>query len=309
MKKKQPKGFNPLARISAAKIRALSATSDQMMRSILLEDRQGTLDTTTRQIQKMLKAESCAIYLVTDNARDVLKLESSYTDKFKEICNSRDTPIKIQSLKHKGLTGHIANKGKVVNMSISEMRANEYRANTPPDHLKSRTCFSLLAFPLKDRKGRRLGLLKSENKKGADGVSNAASLFTDEDQFIASILANKVAIVLENLRSHDVLQGLIQDTQGDKNYNLILKKILHRAVTFMRADRGDLALWSEQKHDLIIASVWGETVNIVAQPGQPVPTPSIIRSVWGKIGPSPVPFCQECQTTEGLLPDKSSNQK
>src|ERR1017187_3318174 len=58
----------------------------------------------------------------------------------------------------------------------------------------------------------------------------------------------------------------------------------------MRADRGDLALWSEQKHDLIIASVWGETVNISAQSGHPVPTPSIIRSAWKKKTSRPLLF-------------------
>lgn len=282
MKKKQLKGFHPLANIPASQLKALSETSDQMMRSILLEDRQRTLDTVTRHIQKMLKAESCAISLVPDNARDVLVVESSYTDKFKEICNSRNTHIKIQSVKGKGLTGHIADKGKVVNMSLSEMQASEYWAKTPPKHLESETCFSLLAIPLKDRKGRLLGLLKAENKKDAEGLSNKDTNFTTVDQFIARVLANKVVIVLENLRAHNVLRGLIRDTQSDENYNLILGKILHRAVTFMRADRGDLALWSEQKRDLIIASVWGETVNTVAQLGHPVPTPSIIRSAWKK---------------------------
>src|SRR5689334_5016663 len=114
MKNKQPKDFHPLASVPATKLKALSVTSDQMMRSILLEDRQRTFDTATRHIQKMLKAESCAIFLVPDNTHDILVLESSYTDRFKEICNSRGNPIKIQSVKGKGLTAHIANKGEVV---------------------------------------------------------------------------------------------------------------------------------------------------------------------------------------------------
>ena len=277
------KDLHRVVNIPASQLKALLGTSDKMMRSILLDDRQRTLDTVTRQIQKMLKAESCAIFVVPDSPRDVLVMESLYTDQLKEKCDSHGACIKVQSVEGKGLTGHIADKGEIANMTIARMQASKYWAKTPPGHLKSGICFSLLAIPLKDRKGRLLGLLKAENKQGPQGISNEASAFTDVDEYIARILANKVVVVLENLRAHDVLSGLIKDTQSGKNYNVVLEKILQRAVNFMKADRGDLALWSEQKNDLIIAAVSGETTNVVAQPGNPVPSPSIMRSAWKKI--------------------------
>ena len=257
------------------------------MRSILLEDRQKTLDTVTCKILKMLKAESCAIFLVPDNQRDLLVLESSITDKQKESRNSNKISLQIQSVEGQGLTGHIANQGKIVNLSFKKLQTSNY-VKSSPHHLKSKQCFSLLAVPLKDRKKRLLGLLKVENKKGIDGNANEMSHFTAIDQLIAKILANKVVIVLDNLRTHDVLQGLLQDAQSDLNYNVILENILRRAVSFMRADRGDLALWSEQKSDLIFASVNGETVNPAVRPGSRVPTLSIIRTAWNKTRRPPV---------------------
>ena len=291
MKKKHSKGLHPLANLPASKLKALSKASDLMMHSILLEDRQKTLDTVTRQIQKILNAESCAIFLVSDSVRDELVLASSYTDKLKEVC--RSASIKIQSVVGKGLTGHIAFQGKIANMSISEMLESKYWAKTSPSHLKLKTSFSLLAIPLKDRKGRLLGLLKAENKKGADGLCDKDTKFATTDEFIARVLGNKVVIVLENLRAHEALRGLIQDGQDAGNYSLILYKILQRALSFMRADRGELALWSEQKHDLIIAAVWGETINNVPNPGDPAPAPSIVRTIWTKRSSHPLVFSKK----------------
>jgi PAS domain S-box-containing protein len=280
MKKRQVKETRLAQSVPTAKLEALLDTSDQMMRSIFLGDRNATLDTVTRHIHDILSAESSAIYLLHEDSNKLLVLASSFSDKTGTATNSDPTPIKIQSRKGEGLTGHIANKGKIVNMSFTQMQKSAFYAKKTPFHLQSQVCYSLLAIPLKDRKGRLIGLFKAENKKNKSQIPNEETLFETVDMALAGILANKLVIVLENLRAQNVLQNLIQDAQSERSYSLILENILKRASLFMHADRSDLTMWSEQKQDLVIAAVHGETIPGAASPGQPAHSPGLIRSFW-----------------------------
>jgi len=74
-----------------------------------------------------------------------------------------------------------------------------YSARKPPEHLASGKCYSLLGVPLKDRKGRVLGVMKVDNKKDIDGKPNETVYFTEVDESIAIILANHLVVALENI--------------------------------------------------------------------------------------------------------------
>jgi PAS domain S-box-containing protein len=60
----------------------------------------------------------------------------------------------------------------------------------------------------------------------------------------------------------------------------VLHEMLKHAVQFIGADRGDLAIWSEHKRELIVGAVFGETPHAIDQKGRPVPEQSVIMSLW-----------------------------
>lgn len=260
---------------SAERLITLSNASDEIIQGILTRDRQGTLQTIVAKVHALLEAESCAIFLVNDEDRRKLTLETAYTDEWgNEI---RAVELAIQSVPKRGLTGHLAYQGRVVELHGKYLAKNKYVARRPPYHLKSGQCFSLLAIPLKDRKKRLIGLLKVENKKGPNGEPEPDVYFTEEDISIANILANKIVIVLETLHTSQILRGLTQKMYAAKNVDEVFQTCLEEGVRLLHADRGDLARWDEIKEDLIIEYQYGERG--VLQ-GDPLPTPSIIRQVW-----------------------------
>ena len=67
------------ANIPMAKLLALLKTSNEIRESFVLDDPQPMLNTAVRHIYSLLEAESCAIFLVSEEAADILVLEASCT--------------------------------------------------------------------------------------------------------------------------------------------------------------------------------------------------------------------------------------
>ena len=270
--------------IPAEKLVALSNASDEMMKTIFRRDPQATLRTIVRHVHDILEGEACAIFLVPEDSPGELILEASYTDKL-EYSHHHSEPLKIQSVLHGGLTGHIAHKGEIVSLHGKPLTNNPYVSGRRPyDYLSSRKCYSLLAIPLKDRKGRLLGMLKVDNKKRQTGDkgSNEEVFFTTGDTSIAIVLANKITIVLENLRTSETLRGLMHAMHTAQDLNEILNIILQKGLMLLHADRGEFVLWNESKRDLAVVAIHGERTLEV---GRAAPNPSIIRDVWNSQSP------------------------
>jgi len=225
-------------------------------------------------------------------------LEALYTDKWRQ--DFQPLRLKIQSVPKGGLTGHIAHRGKVVRLLGTELSSHPYGAGATPDYLASGECFSLLGIPLKDRKGRLLGLVRADNKKSADGKPNEITFFDGVDESIAKILANKIVVVLENLRLTETLRGLLEAVHSAQDLNEILKMILQKTLTSLHADRGDFFLWSESQRDLIVGASHGERTY---QVGQAAPDPSIVRTIWNikdQNFSSPETFCPNLITMRSI---------
>ncbi|HYW70053.1 MAG TPA: GAF domain-containing protein [Pyrinomonadaceae bacterium] len=284
---------------SAEKLVSLSTASDEIMQGILTRDRKGTQNTIVAKVHELLEAESCAVFLVKDDDRRKLKLETAYTDKKENEFDAVE--LVIQSIPGRGLTGHLAFEGQPVELHGKQLKENKYVARRPPDHLISGHCFSLLAIPLKDRKGRLIGLLKVENKKGPGGRPGEEFYFTEDDTSVANILANKVVIVLETLHASQIFRGLTEKMYAAKDVDEIFQTCLNEAVRLVHADRGDLATWDGIKQDLIIPYQNGE---LGVLQSEPLPTPSIIREVWSKgepyiassVSKNPDYFCGNVKT-------------
>ena len=272
---------------------ALSQASDEMSRSVFHRDRHATLRTVTRCVHDLLDAEYCGIFLVPDDAPHELELTAQYSD----LTGHDDPPpvrLQIHSAPKGGMTGHIADQGDIVRLHGTQITGSPFYTGNVREYLASKQLQSLLAIPLKDHKNVVLGLVKVENKKSPDGPVGPVSPvgpdgpdgsggplsgdgFDEADEYIARILANKIVIVLEHLRTVSVNRDLVHAIHTTRDRSSMLEEILYRSRALVRYDRGDFISWNETLGDLVIAAQLGEAT---FPEGSPVPTPSIVRRLW-----------------------------
>jgi GAF domain-containing protein len=259
----------------------LSTATDRIMESILLGNQTAILDEVAHQSHVLLRAEACSIFLVDENSPDMIVKVASHADVWGvrgEVEPKRGrVRLKIQSVPGGGLTGHIAKQGQIVELHGSELTSNPYSVGKQPDHLSSGRCVSLLGIPLKDRKGKLLGLMVVDNKKGSDGEARDGDHFTKEDISIAKILASKTTLVLESQRTSEIFQRLLTNLQGGSSVSEVLDAILQEGLKLLRADRGDLAMVDEDRGDLVLMARFGEWDQPI---GAPIPQESIMRNIW-----------------------------
>ena len=75
--------------------------------------------------------------------------------------------------------------------------------------MPSRSCYSVLAIPLKrqvEDQEDLIGLLRADNKKGADGKPHADVRFTEDDEEILTIFADAAVIAIESAELVDRLK-------------------------------------------------------------------------------------------------------
>jgi len=271
-----PSNVTP-ANVSSDKLRAMLDASDETMQSIFRHDRKAMLASVVSHTHDLLEAESVAFFLVSEETPSELVLEASYSDK-----NGYDfdpetvRPVKIQSVPGYSFIGHIADTGQIVRLHGDELTANPYIADHRVPYLRSGISLSTLVIPLKDRKDRMLGLVKADNKKKA-GDPNTIIPFTDGDQAIAGIFANKITIAIENLRTFETLRSIMAAMDSGGDLNQVLNVILKKGLALLHADRGDFVLWSAATGKLVIAAEHGGSRFKL---GDEAPKLSIVRSVW-----------------------------
>ena len=269
---------------------ALSQASDEMLRSVFHRDRNATLRTVTRCVHDLLDAEYCGIFLVPEDAPQELVLTAQYSD----LSGHDDPPpvrLRIHSAPKGGMTGYIADRGDIVRLHGTQLTESPFYSGNVREYLASKELRSLLAIPLKDHKDVVLGLVKVENKKSPDGLGGSGDSddldgsrgplsedgFDEADEYIARILANKIVIVLEHLRTVSLNRDLVYAIHTTRDRASMLEEILHRSRALVRADRGDFVSWNETLGDLVIAAQLGEATLPV---GSSAHSPSIVRRLW-----------------------------
>lgn len=157
----------------------------------------GYLSLIVRRAAHIIEAEASGLLLVKRpgflcfEAGDGYRNQDSLKGQEFAICNGPNS----------GLTGFIAHEGELFNAHGEELTRHFAVRGEKPHHLPSGECHSLLAIPLKkkDEGGERLlGLIRVDNKKGADGRAAASVGFTKEDELILSVFAEAVVPALEN---------------------------------------------------------------------------------------------------------------
>jgi len=217
----------------------------------------------------LLNAESASIFLVDPEAPRYLDLRAEFSD----LKEHEFVPVRIEMHHrlHGGLTGFIAQEGRLFNSFGDSLQFHEYSASKVAlRHLKN-GCQSLIAIPVKDRKGRLLALIKVDNKKDYDH-------FGEEDEAIATLLAaNPLALALEMLRVEDAFQTLIGSLRSANSLTDLLTVALKKGLPLVDAYRGDFIWWHEDRKELLVEAKWGASVLDV---GARVPTPSVVNRVF-----------------------------
>ncbi|HEY0174087.1 MAG TPA: GAF domain-containing protein [Pyrinomonadaceae bacterium] len=245
-----------------------------MMESVFRRSRQDTLDTLVSSVKSLLEAEAAAIFLTDEDSPNELTLSAYELDKPFKFGELR---LRIQDVPKGGMTGYIAHTGEVVRLHGAALVEHPNKAGAPTTHLISGQGFSVLGFPLKDRKGRVLGVAKVENKKGPDGAGAETAFFDEVDEFIAGVLGNKLVLVLEGLRNFGALRDLMDAMGRAKSLDDILNDILKTGMRLIGADRGDFFWWDAGKLKLVTAAQYG-TVDLTL--GEVSPEPSVVYEVW-----------------------------
>lgn len=269
--------------IPSKKLLALLEASEQMMKAISSHhDRKFVLETVVELGRELLNAESCAIFVAESSKKGhgiephKLKLEASQSELKIELPEIDEFPIKSE---HKaGISAHVAYTKKLLRLNNEQIEKSPYVRNHKVDYLTEEKGFSAIVYPLMDRKGILLGILKVDNKKGTQGPAPTIE-FTEVDEEIIRILSKKVAVLLESLRVQKVINNFMQDMLEARTRKRIPRLIIDRAKDLLRADRSELALWNEIDQRLeYVASTEEETkmYNI----GDAIPENGFIHRVW-----------------------------
>ncbi len=232
-----------------------------------------------RRVRTVLNAESCGVFLVrSEDDKRVLELIS-------EDCDSghgdpEPAPkLPIRSKKHAGLTSHLAHCGRIVRLTGKALRNSPYFAGNRPLHLKDGVDHSLLSFPLKNRKGQLLGLVKVQNKKGKNGRPGSRIQFTDADVSLAAFLSSRLVVALQAREFVSFLKTLLPGKASPGDLYSFESKTLSEALNLIGADRGTVALWDDHKRTLIVAVQVGDGFR---RQNQRVPRRSVMQTVWKK---------------------------
>lgn len=179
-----------------------------------LDDR---LDLIAETIVKLLNAETGGVF-VREDPRS-LKLESSYGHRAGGFQKGR--LYEIRSEMKSGLTGHIAFHKKSFVARGTQLQ-DYYAVQGSPPHTPSGKCLSLLAEPILRPNGAEdelLGLLRADNKKGADGRAHERICFDDDDAHILRILAAAARYFLEQAQWE--LEQRAQQARRERTVNAL----------------------------------------------------------------------------------------
>ncbi len=200
------------------RLEKLSGASRDIMGNLMEMSLDERLTLIARHTAEILEAEASGVLLV--RRAGVLSFEVGYGYVNQESLVGQEFPI--CNSPNSGLTGYIAYEGVPFNKHGHDLTHHFAVRGEKPKHLPSDACHSLLAMPLKknEQQGERLlGLIRVDNKKGADGCAAQGLRFTEEDEWILSIFAEAVVAALDNAEvvkqmreQKDHLAGLVSSS-------------------------------------------------------------------------------------------------
>ncbi len=249
---------------------------NKKLASLYLFDRRDVWASVTEQIRDLYDCELASLFLVDEDDPNHLVLEAQYPPP--ETPRDQKLRLKIASEPRSGLTGHIANVGETVVFVQADIDDSPYIKDQKPNYLPSKQCYSALFAPLKNRRGKLVGLLRLQNRSHSNQDQQAP--FTDADKSGIDFLATEIVTLLENAHAFESLRSLVEEVQGAGSTGEAVDCILPRALKLLNADHAKLALWSQENRRLVFAG--SKKIDDSPSPkiGDPIEEKHVMSLLW-----------------------------
>ncbi len=266
--------------LSADQIQDALNAGDAILEEILRDE--NMLQAFSERWREILHAEASAIFLVRSadqGARFLTLVSESNANGFR---TQMKVILPVRSVHGGGLTPHLAHEGKIVALSGKELTENPYLSragSSQAGFLTNRTSYSLLGFPLKNRKGQLLGFVKAQNKLDQGNTVDMDGSFSETDIVLASIMATRLVGAIE---SKNLLRsvGDILRARPDDDLDSYLNAILPPTLQIVGADRGSVSLWQDEPEPAGLYVRAAQIGDGERGRGFRIPERSVISTVW-----------------------------
>jgi HD-GYP domain-containing protein (c-di-GMP phosphodiesterase class II) len=165
-------------------------------------DKDQVLRLIVRYAKELLHAEHASLFLIDDQANDIVL----------HISTNADTDNSLRVPRGKGIIGYVVDSGETVLVSDAAQDDRHYR---DADQFTGITTSSLLAVPLVTRTvqlGDELGVAQTRIIGGLEALNKIGGAFNDEDANLLRTLANQAATVLQIAKLYGDANELFLDT-------------------------------------------------------------------------------------------------
>ena len=261
------------ADVAKANLGSVLKISGKLLNSLFLFNRERVWRTISAETRALYDCELASLFLVDHEVPNhlVLQMQDPWTRP-----ESDKLRLEIVSKIKGGMTSHAASIGETIALNGESLAASPFAKNKPPIYLPSKVCYSVLYVPLKNRKGRLIGLLRLNNKNSSTNPRQAT--FASEEIATVETLAAQIVVLLENADAFDVLRGVIEGVQRSEDTQSAVQKILSRAIRLINADVAILGLWNRHRDVLEVAG--SENVEPSPQLGDPIESQNVMRMLW-----------------------------
>ena len=258
----------------------LMEISNRLLKSLYLFDRSEVWKAVTKEIRELYACELATLFLVDDDDPNYLILEAQ--DPPRE--NPEELRVHIISQPGQGITGHVAKMGRTTSFNANDLKTSPYVKNRNPTYLPSGRTYSTLFAPLKNRKGRLIGLLRLNNK---NIKAPADTPFTKLDESTIEFLGTEIVAILENAHAIEALNSLLREIPKAPTTDEVVKSILIQGMRLVHGDYAKFALWSPSKRKLILVGSKGLDGNYVTHKREPIESNNVMDALWQEVSTNP----------------------
>jgi signal transduction histidine kinase len=226
-------------RTTESRIRTLTAIREISQKIVGAFDLQDLLERVVGTLAELSKADACSIWLIDPDGKVRIKAAKGYHErllaaspdyqqalklgKAEEYCQGLRIPAEYSL--DEALTGQIARTGNIVRTTgvrphqdqAPQWQGKYDKVQWPQG---GHVCKCFLGAPLKIQE-RIIGIVKVENKRESNGVP--AEKFDEEDEEVLTILANVIAVTIENQRLAEERRK-----QAEQTWRLISARLAHK---------------------------------------------------------------------------------
>ncbi|MEO8594203.1 MAG: ATP-binding protein [Candidatus Solibacter sp.] len=259
---------------------ALLSTLDEMVKCLFEKGYQETLALACERFRgpDLIFCEACAVFSIDPHAPHQLILKAHHCDRL----GAEFDPVTLaaRSIRGGGLTAYLVHQCRPIRLHGSELMNHPYLASDivhdPAPYLNAPQQ-SILSVPVLDQRSRVVALVKFSNRKESSGRTAADGYFTRDDEEIASIFCNILALVFNSYGTLRGYRDILRAASGGSGQSNVLENILQAGAVILGADRGDIALWDNTRSQLVLAAATGETKLVLHEK---VPPDSFVHSVY-----------------------------